>query len=1171
MSKSSDKKIKKRENRIKRKISRDLEAQHETRLQIRLRNANHLTRDLVDEILRLPWPRQQQFISAAIVRDVLRKDVLPDPFPIDVASLALKRRYTLTSTLNDELSLVICVLIHFKDHITQFIRGSQRFERAVLLGELATARRERDELLAAHGVSLWSIETGLLLGELEQGVKGNREALSEVQEAVKNPYIGFLSSFMTQRIEATVSVAGYDSSLRSMISEVEDSDEMVPMIAETVFRMSFHRFQHHAQLRFIMEFAREYSICDIYECFVRILVVISADPSNKKFSGIIESLLPKAVAEFGDPRLSSLSSLTQIENELTTDELSDSLLQICHEYAVGMYQQSLDRCLALLPSYPECFELYELAARAVANGSLIAASPFPKGALATTIFENVISLMSRNPNAPIAAANILKLGYVLDVVSIGHRIAGFWFAQSRVRHMMGTETFRALTSTRITPWCQYAPTLSEKLHVQKKLNAKYPMNAAVALHRFGPHDHIGLPAERRLKYEAHDAENAKDFYTALSLFHAVRRLAHGRNNVVQSATAGIIRCNIANNKHVEAAEEIVDAFLLSGSIIWGEIEQQLFPVVSGLLGGGAPKQNLKDFGWPLFVQICFERHAIEHNPRMLFAAYDDELRRRTVTRPTQLCSDQPVPRLLGFLKLVCVPDVLRKSYRFKSVVEMESERVAILQYLLKHDSQSRKEYTDEIAALTKKAMLRDAVHHVESSLIYVNTEGIQRSLGTEHEETFQRFVRIVAIEDVKLRKHLKLDGLKVQMFITFEDLGYALFKEIFLRIRDAFVSSKADGLNTYLSMRIRHGTLSGKLRGQFDSLHLVARRTSANGEYAHNEYWLGHLEGIEPKVFTSIDEALRSFSKDVDAIIEEVNNSWIRVRADADQPGMFDYTYNDSELGIYYAQLAPEGGTDLTHREFVEECFKLLWERTEQLLSKIRARILGELRDRLAAALAATEDSVKAAWPAFAQSELGVNLVSARTTLQRDTQAVSQWFTIPTQRSMAPFGFQLLIDTAAEMVRRIHPDRKFQPSIQSAFEWEKMEWYGDLFTPFFNIYFILFDNMVAHGSRSDFRPRISITLSNGVVELVTDNYIDESKTPDNLRRTIDEINELKHRKTEELRLQTEGRSGFEKIHNIVRNDLRRNVYQITVSNPLKDVFRVFISFESTQIFTGGES
>jgi hypothetical protein len=64
-----------------------------------------------------------------------------------------------------------------------------------------------------------------------------------------------------------------------------------------------------------------------------------------------------------------------------------------------------------------------------------------------------------------------------------------------------------------------------------------------------------------------------------------------------------------------------------------------------------------------------------------------------------------------------------------------------------------------------------------------------------------------------------------------------LFQAMIINLRDEFISSAEHGLDGYLSVRIRHGTLVSQLRSPLEAANLITKKHSETGAYYSNEHW----------------------------------------------------------------------------------------------------------------------------------------------------------------------------------------------------------------------------------------------------------------------------------------------------------------------------------------------
>ena len=166
-----------------------------------------------------------------------------------------------------------------------------------------------------------------------------------------------------------------------------------------------------------------------------------------------------------------------------------------------------------------------------------------------------------------------------------------------------------------------------------------------------------------------------------------------------------------------------------------------------------------------------------------------------------------------------------------------------------------------------------------------------------------------------------------------------LFNELFKRVRDAFVSSDEYGLDSYLSMQIRHGSLSGALRGQFERSGLLTRRSG--NEYARNDQWC-NLEDLTEEQRNLIAYQLARFSANVDNIIDDVRKNWMQVCLDERRSALFDYDFDEEQLRIAYNAIGAPGDVDV----FLQRVLDELIARTRHNLVNIRNKISRDLHPK---------------------------------------------------------------------------------------------------------------------------------------------------------------------------------------------------------------------------------
>ena len=278
------------------------------------------------------------------------------------------------------------------------------------------------------------------------------------------------------------------------------------------------------------------------------------------------------------------------------------------------------------------------------------------------------------------------------------------------------------------------------------------------------------------------------------------------------------------------------------------------------------------------------------------------------------------------------------------------------------------------------------MRQIDVSKIYVDEQGIRTVGQTVLKESFARYKEMASLSSIDTLKMLNPDGLN--LLYHFDEQGkivsttpvsiaelataaeglvgkvkvvtgvqFALFKELFLDVRDRFISSGEHGLDAYLSIRIRHGVLQNQIRSPFEALHLISEKDTTTGQYLENSYWSGKLPEISDDTKTIIQKELAIFSRKIDDIAQMLNKAIVQVRTERKNvDGLFDYTFDDATL----IELFTNEFDVLTDVEqFLDAIFQILWKRTQVNLETIRELISGKLKDDIYECLSQLEREVR--------------------------------------------------------------------------------------------------------------------------------------------------------------------------------------------------------------------
>lgn len=539
--------------------------------------------------------------------------------------------------------------------------------------------------------------------------------------------------------------------------------------------------------------------------------------------------------------------------------------------------------------------------------------------------------------------------------------------------------------------------------------------------------------------------------------------------------------------------------------------------------------------------------------------------------------------LIYFLTNVCRREIFESSYLFENQDQLDNERIEICLLLTEIDPANSTRYISEISDISRNILIRQGIKQIDESKIFVDVNGIKRSLEKELRESFNRSLELMSIPLDQIEKLFEgspnvvipyygkseskadpnaIDNIKLASFTRYE-----LFKDMFYKVRDKFISSNEYGIETYLSMRIRHGTLLGEIRSVFENLYVITKKESTDGTYEKNEYWLDKFSFLSKEQSVAFSKLMSSFSFEIDRISEELKNKWLQIRTEKKSTeGLFNYTYKDDNLiKIFKHKVAGIENYD----DFINTLIDELWDRTEQNLVTIRLHILNTVKQAVINQITELINRLENLISKYQHSELNElirNLTECQTAIAVDFEKIAQWFQRTNNQTINDFFIDLPLDASLTTIRRIYPKySSFSPKIRKV---STTRFDGEYFTRFADLLQILLDNIIKHSQLDpyDVNCNIEIIEDNGRMNLMLINSISSSVDLEQLNRRINESKRLIALDIDTEITRNEGGSGYLKIKKILKSDLARENFVIGLSEvDEKRTFTTTISFDTLNL------
>ncbi|MBK9370392.1 MAG: hypothetical protein IPN01_29565 [Deltaproteobacteria bacterium] len=305
---------------------------------------------------------------------------------------------------------------------------------------------------------------------------------------------------------------------------------------------------------------------------------------------------------------------------------------------------------------------------------------------------------------------------------------------------------------------------------------------------------------------------------------------------------------------------------------------------------------------------------------------------RGVQKPSELCSslrEELDPLLLYFLREVCVESTLQKFVFFDSSREAMEDRLAICRSI--HEVLPSDDLQAEMTSLVRRRMIQNGLRALARSRVFVDIPGVCSAARTKYHDMFQRYLSLASTEDPTQSSTLD------EAFKASEATGRVnesralrlppsermdLLAQIIRGIREEFDHGPEDGLGGYLSIRIRHGTLSNHLRAPLTDRGLLATRDDQVKSYTNAASWDGFLTGLNIEESERVRGYLRQFSEWYDNLIAQIAREWLQVVTSPNQKGMFDFSISD--LGISKISPILQVQDNWTFEEFIGPIIAIL-------------------------------------------------------------------------------------------------------------------------------------------------------------------------------------------------------------------------------------------------------
>jgi len=1041
-----------------------------------------------------------------------------------------------------ELRWTVCVCSLFAEQIDLFCKASRRFSQALSEARYADADAELDLIASCHGISMWLLEARLLLAQLSKGTTGQQDEFDRLRVQLKDGVSPLLLFLATRRIEFESTPLSYEAAVADFLASLAADPLQARFKRYVAFRTIPFSPASNETLADVLWQESRFSAIDLYLALIDVLrYMLDVQPIEIPLD--IRREVVSLAETIADPSLQTIASMLIPGRNLRSDTHIEMVVAAADAYAAGQYNEVIALSDVILARQPDCFDAVELWAKSMINSEQLHSfkpPPVEQLGIIDSMRASVLLALAPEYSARQESVQVLKkLAYTLLSLPQGKQMIALCASLTADVSRHRSSVMIAVHASALTPRSSNA--LYEDSAACELLDSLARRSGAgVSVALFSAFRSTGsgkadipeqVAIEQQLMYRARAIERGGRHEEALAIYDELERIAKPCSTFADDALCGRFDCLISMKQFAACAQLVAEATLADRPLPRSAQLNRLAEAYERY----ADEQARADVTWSIFFAIRGVIEPTARNAHSVFAAMDTFLQAQGVDRPSLLPSSAITRSELRalFLKLTGSPEVLEYSIAFSSIDELEAERIAICQQLLVLDPDNAEDYSAEIDRLVRRITVRSDLKSMNLGKVHVDLEGIRRTLDPALSVRIDYFVAIATGEVARLdrpalRPSAENDGEQTSVQLeAVGTIGPVFFKPIFDAIHRRYVSSNEFGLDSYLSLRIRHGVLVGHIRSVFEQARLITRR-NVDGAYQPNMAWdacLGQF-GIPTK---AVQDSLAEFAARVDGLLEEVKSQRIQVRSETHPNGLFDLSFTEDELTDLYRKSI----ICRTAQELVDLLFTAMNERTVRALPAVRSYVTTELDRLLSDALSDLHAKLHSAHNSFRVTELSAAIPECRTRVHAELATVAEWFVFRTDLEHTDFELSQPVRAVEEVVRKVNPSSALD--VRTDID-VPVFIRGECFAHFVDVLWLLLDNVAKHASGVSKIAEITGRVDGDFLVLAVRNRIDADSSvlsPDKL-----EALQIRLRPGESpLAVRREGGSGFFKLKKIVEHGL----------------------------------
>lgn len=893
----------------------------------------------------------------------------------------------------EELAWTETLLARKLSELKSFVKAGRQLDEAFWQDDWNACRATMADIYRVHGESIWLVNSEIALRQHFEGLESQKSHAASIRRKHPGGLPGYIAFYLSIRNEERSTYFLFDEDFRSQIERSKVSDTIKSFLT---YKLTGGLELTENTLADTLQLEAGNSVFDLYETVIDLLQRCSVSYQSGEWIDAAVSLLRRC-EQIDDPRI---AKILHVFGEPTIESVPPSL--------VAQSRENFARHLA---------------------------HDFWQAAWPMICTEPHAAVVERKQ--PTAA----RLERLLE--SLIHRDAEF--EDSRVQLAKFTRNFSFLRSARAAG--DFADFVTMRVRntpgtlARPTLNSESRDRFDALLKRASTNDVQSEEPSAALFSSATGTSEALQGYLA-ALVHSVTNLDTALDTAMSVSAAGLIggQANLLRNLILQInldMGESDEAIRLIGQEVARTPSVINAVPAAGAIGARSWESlsSIDDkIGLSIALYALWRQTDDSLRTTHLRFSFEDSLVDLGVTRGSDVPDETIIDdeRIRFFLSDICIPVLMDTSGLFSTTDELLEERLKILTKLAKVDPDNIEYYEDEATTIRASKLIKSGLEIVDSNRVSVDTGALTRWTVKRYREGYNRYLALHAAGigssdkfDVLIERLKATPDMNVEHFSVPDNEADSLLLGILLAIKERFVADEQYGLEYFLGKRIRHGTISGHIRGPAENAKLITERSGPGRPYEPNTAWLPRLTFRSADCEKSAAAAFSNFSEGYDKLIAEARDRHLHVKSDTHPQGILDLQMDAFRYHLVRAMIRP----DIDFETFLQAYYTILWTMLDSSLHAAHQYLTDTVKNQIVQLYGALQEELRAA---VVQDEVAMQLSASiqatSTAVQRELDTVGSWFVRgEAQQATHMFDLENVLEVAIQSALKSLPN--FTPNI----------------------------------------------------------------------------------------------------------------------------------------------